>query len=114
MKHRELQRRVQAAERCLAERLAESRGHVASLKHDTREAVTPLRIIGGGLLGGFTMGLAAPLSRLGGIASLPKLLQLGTSVVSFVNAFRIQQAAEQTQEAAEDVSDASQRIDETV
>lgn len=60
------------------------------------------------------MGLAAPLSRLGGVASLPKLLQLGTSVVSFVNAFRIQQAAEQTQEAAEDVSDASQRIDETV
>ena len=118
MKHRELQARVLAAERRLAERLAESRGLVQSLRHDARAAVTPTRIVLGGLLAGFALGLAAPLKR---VANAPRLLQIATGIIGFVNALRVQQAAEQaevaaaqTEVAAADVSEASQRIDETV
>lgn len=110
MKHRELQARVLAAERRLAERLAESRGLVQSLKDDTRDAVTPLRIVLGGLIGGFTLGLAAPMKR---IASLPRLFQVATGLIGFVNAMRVQEAAAQTEVAAAEVSEASQRIEET-
>lgn len=110
MKHHELQRRVLAAERRLAERLAESQGLVQALKTDAREAVTPVRIVLGGLVGGFVIGLAAPMKR---IASLPRLLQAATGIIGFVNAMRMQDAAEQTEVAAAEVSEASQRIDET-
>ena len=111
MKHSELQRRVLAAERRLAERLAESRGHVQTLRHDARVAVTPVRIVLGGLLAGFALGLAAPLKR---IAGAPRLLQVATGILGFVNALRVQDAAVQTEVAAAEVSEASQRIDETV
>lgn len=111
MKHSELQRRVLAAERRLAERLAESQGHVQALKHDARAAVTPVRIVLGGLLAGFALGLAAPLKR---IASAPRLLQVATGILGFVNALRVQDAAMQTEVAAAEVSEASERIDENV
>ena len=114
MKHADLQRRVLAAERRLAEHIAASRQQVASLRSDAREAVTPARIVLGGAIGGFMLGLAAPLSRLGGVTSLPKLLQVATGVIGFVNALRVQQAAQETEQAAAEVSDASQRIDEAV
>lgn len=114
MKHAALQRRVQAAERRLAEHIAMSKQQVASLRADAREAATPTRIVLGGAIGGFLLGLAAPLSRVGGVTSLPKLLQVATGVVGFVNALRVQQAAEDTEQAAAEVSDASQRIEESV
>lgn len=110
MKHRELQRRVLAAERRLAERIAESQGHLQTLRQDAHAAVTPARIVFGGLLAGFALGLAAPLKR---IASAPRLLQVATGILGFVNALRVQDAAVQTEVAAAEVSEASQRIDET-
>ena len=111
MKHRELQRRVLAAERRLAERLAESHEHVQTLKQDARAAVTPVRIVLGGLLAGFALGLAAPLKR---IANAPRLFQIATGILGFVNALRVQDAAVQTEAAAAEVSEASERLDGTV
>lgn len=110
MKHHELQRRVLAAERRLAERLAETQGHMQTLGHDARAAVTPTRIVLGGLCAGFALGLAAPLRR---VANAPRLLQVATGILGFVNALRVQDAAVQTEIAATEVSEASERIDET-
>lgn len=109
MKHRELQRRVLAAERRLAERIAESQTQVQTLRSEARSAITPTRIVLGGAVTGFALGLAAPAKH---IASLPRLFQVATGIIGFVNALRVQEAAEQTEVAAAEVSEASQRIDE--
>lgn len=114
MKHAALQRRVLAAERRVAEQLAATQTQVQALKADTRAAVTPLRIIVGGFIGGFALGLAAPFTHVARLANVPRLMQLATGVIGFVNALRVQQAAEDTEQAAAEVSDASQRIDESV
>lgn len=114
MKHAALQRRVLAAERCVAERIATTQETLHTLKADTRAAVTPLRIVTGGFIGGFALGLTAPLAQAKKLANVPKLLQIATGVIGFVNAMRVQQAAEDTEEAAAEVAEASERIDEKV
>lgn len=109
-----MQRRVLAAERRVAERIASTQAQIQTLKSDTRTAVTPLRIVGGGFIGGFAMGLAAPMKHVARLANVPKLLQIATGVLGFVNALRVQQAAETTEVAAAEVAEASERIEEQV
>ncbi|MBB5209633.1 hypothetical protein [Chiayiivirga flava] len=114
MKHEALRRRVVAAELRVATQIDTVRAGARALRADTRAAVTPLRIVTGGFLGGFAIGLAAPMSQVARLANVPKLLQLATGIVGFVNALRVQQAAEATEAAADEVGEASQRIDETL
>lgn len=109
MKHRDLQRRVLAAERQLAERLAQVNTQAQTLRSESRAAVTPTRIVLGGLLAGFALGLAAPLKR---IANAPRLMQVATGIFGFVNALRTQMAAMQAQAAAVEIDEAAERIED--
>lgn len=111
MNHAACQRRVLAAERRFAERRTLAQAQLHALKTEARAAATAPRLVVVGLLGGFALGLGAPLARLG---SLPKLLQLVTGVLGFVNALHVQKAAQEAGAAADEVNAASQRIDASV
>lgn len=114
MNHAALQRRVLAAERRVAEQFAATQAQYGGLKADAKSAVTPFRIVTAGFVGGFALGLTAPLSQVKKLANVPRLLQLATGVIGFVNALRVQQAAQETEVAAAEVAEASERIDEKV
>jgi hypothetical protein len=90
--------RAEAAERAFEQSLAEVENDWRDLKDTTRDSMTPLRILGSGVLAGWLTGIAAPLSRVQGGA---RLVQLATSLMTMFGAVEAREAAEEATEAAD-------------
>jgi hypothetical protein len=98
-------RRVEAAEREFEASVATARSDWSALKDDTKAAMTPTRIVVGGFLSGFLLGLSAPLARIGGSA---RVVQFASSMLSLLGSLQAREAAAQAQDAAETATDVAQ------
>lgn len=103
MNYRQLQRRVERAERLVEGRGLQTQNHWAELKANWREGWTPARIIAAGLVSGFFSGRAEPLRALSG----PRLLEMIGAVSGLFASVQASVASEQAQEAAETAEDAA-------
>ena len=103
MNYKQLQRRVDRAERLVEGRGLQTQTHWAELKQNWREGWTPARIIAAGLVSGFISGRAEPLRALSG----PRLLEMIGAVSGLFASVQASVAAEQAQEAAETAEDAA-------
>lgn len=83
MKYAALKARVAAAERRVGEHLDAAGHQAATMRGTARDAVTPLRLLGGGAIAGFFVGWINPVKR---VAVLPSLLRLATTVPSVLAA----------------------------
>jgi hypothetical protein len=90
--------RAEAAERAFEQSLAQVEDDWRDLKGTTRDSMTPLRILGSGVLAGWLTGIAAPLSRIQGGA---RLVQLASSLMTMFGAVEAREAAEEATEAAD-------------
>lgn len=97
MNYKQLQRRVDVAERRVESRGQQAREHWAELKLHWREGWTPARIIAAGLVSGFVSGRAEPLRALSG----PRLLQMIGAVSGLFATVQATVAAETAQDAAD-------------
>ena len=97
MNYKQLQRRVQAAERQVESRSQQTGAYWAELKRNWREGWTPARIIAAGLVSGFVSGRAEPLRALSG----PRLLQMIGAVSGLFATMQAKEAADTAQEAAD-------------
>lgn len=97
MNYKQLQHRVNMAERRVESRGERTREQWAALKLDWREGWTPARIIAAGLVSGFISGRAEPLRALSG----PRLLQMIGAVSGLFASVQATVAAETAQEAAD-------------
>ena len=103
MNYKQLQRRVERAERLVEGRGLQTQAHWAELKQHWREGWTPTRIIAAGLVSGFVTGRAEPLRALSG----PRLLQMISAVSGLFASLQASVAADQAQEAAETAGEAA-------
>lgn len=112
MNYKQLQRRVDIAERRVESRGERTREQWAALKLDWREGWTPARIIAAGLVSGFISGRAEPLRALSG----PRLLQMIGAVSGLFASVQATVAAETAQEAADTAEEvvAEEAVEETV
>ena len=112
MNYRQLQRRVERAERLVEGRGLQAQSHWAELKQHWREGWTPARIIAAGLVSGFISGRAEPLRALSG----PRLLEMIGAVSGLFASVQASFAAEQAQDAADTAEDVAtdQAAEETV
>lgn len=101
MNYKQLQRRVEVAERRVETRSQQTSDHWSELKRNWREGWTPARIIAAGLVSGFVSGRAEPLRALSG----PRLLQMIGAVSGLFATVQASAAAETAQEAADTASD---------
>ena len=108
MNYKQLQRRVDIAERRVESRGERTREQWAALKLNWREGWTPARIIAAGLVSGFVSGRAEPLRALSG----PRLLQMIGAVSGLFASVQATAAAETAQAAADTAEDVV--ADETV
>jgi hypothetical protein len=108
MNYKQLQRRVDIAERRVESRGERTREQWAALKLNWREGWTPARIIAAGLVSGFVSGRAEPLRALSG----PRLLQMIGAVSGLFASVQATVAAETAQAAADTAEDVV--ADETV
>lgn len=99
MNYKQLQRRVQAAERRVESRGQQTSAYWTEFKRNWREGWTPARIIAAGLVSGFVSGRAEPLRALSG----PRLLQMIGAVSGMFATMQAKVAADTAQEAAEEV-----------
>ena len=83
MKYAALKARVAAAERRVGEHLDDAGRQVATMQATVKEAVTPARILVGGLLGGLLTGWLRPLKR---ARVLPSLVRFAAGVPSLLAA----------------------------
>jgi hypothetical protein len=97
MNYKQLQRRVDIAERRVESRGERTREQWAALKRDWREGWTPARIVAAGLVSGFISGRAEPLRALSG----PRLLQMIGAVSGLFASVQATVAAETAQGAAD-------------
>lgn len=97
MNYKQLQRRVQAAERRVESRSQQTGAHWAEFKRNWREGWTPARIIAAGLVSGFVSGRAEPLRALSG----PRLLQMIGAVSGLFATIQAKEAADTAQDAAD-------------
>lgn len=97
MNYKQLQRRVEIAERRVESRGERTRELWAALKLDWREGWTPARIVAAGLVSGFISGRAEPLRALSG----PRLLQMIGAVSGLFASVQATVAAETAQGAAD-------------
>ena len=97
MNYKQLQRRVQAAERQVESRSQQTGAYWAELKRNWREGWTPARIIAAGLVSGFVSGRAEPLRALSG----PRLLQMIGAVSGLFATIQAKAAADTAQDAAD-------------
>ena len=97
MNYKQLQRRVQAAERRVESRGQQTGAYWAEFKRNWREGWTPARIIAAGLVSGFVSGRAEPLRALSG----PRLLQMIGAVSGLFATMQAKEAADTAQEAAD-------------
>jgi hypothetical protein len=107
MNYKQLQRRVDIAERRVESRGERTREQWAALKLNWREGWTPARIIAAGLVSGFISGRAEPLRALSG----PRLLQMIGAVSGLFASVQATVAAETAQGAADT---AGEVVDEAV
>ena len=77
MKYRALKARVAAAERRVGEHLADAGDRVGTMQGTVKQAMTPARILGAGLVGGLLMGWLRPMRV---AAALPPLLKIAASM----------------------------------
>lgn len=97
MNYKQLQRRVDVAERRMESRGERTREQWAALKLGWREGWTPARIVAAGLVSGFISGRAEPLRALSG----PRLLQMIGAVSGLFASVQATVAAETAQGAAD-------------
>ncbi len=97
MNYKQLQRRVQAAERRVESRGQQTSAYWAEFKRNWREGWTPARIIAAGLVSGFVSGRAEPLRALSG----PRLLQMIGAVSGLFATMQAKEAADTAQDAAD-------------
>ena len=97
MNYKQLQRRVQAAERRVEGRGQQTGAYWAEFKRNWREGWTPARIIAAGLVSGFVSGRAEPLRALSG----PRLLQMIGAVSGLFATMQAKEAADTAQDAAD-------------
>lgn len=97
MNYKQLQRRVDIAERRVESRGERTREQWAALKLNWREGWTPARIVAAGLVSGFISGRAEPLRALSG----PRLLQMIGAVSGLFASVQATVAAETAQGAAD-------------
>lgn len=97
MNYKQLQRRVDIAERRVESRGERTREQWAALKLGWREGWTPARIIAAGLVSGFVSGRAEPLRALSG----PRLLQMIGALSGLFASVQATVAAETAQGAAD-------------
>lgn len=98
MSYKAMRARTDAAERAFEQSLAEVENHWRDLKDTTRDSMTPLRILGSGVLAGWLIGIAAPLARIKGGT---RLVELATSVMTMMGAVEAREAALHATEAAD-------------
>lgn len=98
MSYKAMRTRAEAAERAFEQSLAQVEDDWRDLKGTTRDAMTPLRILGTGVLAGWLTGIAAPLSRIQGGA---RLVQLASSLMTMFGAVEAREAAAEASEAAD-------------
>ncbi len=112
MNYKQLQRRVDVAERRVESRGQQTAEHWASLKRNWREGWTPARIIAAGLVSGFVSGRAEPLRALSG----PRLLQMIGAVSGLFATVQATVAAETAQDAAETAEEvvADEAMEDTI
>lgn len=111
MNYKQLQRRVDIAERRVESRGEQTRERWADLKLDWREGWTPARIIAAGLVSGFISGRAEPLRALSG----PRLLQMIGAVSGLFASVQATVAAETAQGAVDTAEEvvADKAVEET-
>ena len=111
MNYKQLQRKVERAERLVEGRGLQTQNHWAELKQNWREGWTPARIIAAGLVSGFVSGRAEPLRALSG----PRLLQMIGAVSGLFASVQATFATEQAQEAVDTAEEvvAGQAAEET-
>ncbi len=111
MNYKQLQRRVDIAERRVESRGEQTRERWADLKLDWREGWTPARIIAAGLVSGFVSGRAEPLRALSG----PRLLQMIGAVSGLFASVQATVAAETAQSAVDTAEEvvADETVEET-
>lgn len=102
MNYKQLQRRVDVAERRVESRGQQTVEHWVALKRHWREGWTPTRIIAAGLVSGFVSGRAEPLRALTG----PRLVQM---IGALSGLFASAQAAAAAGKA-EDAADTAQAV----
>jgi glutamate-1-semialdehyde aminotransferase len=112
MNYKQLQHRVQAAERQVESRSQQTVAYWAEFKRNWREGWTPGRIIAAGLVSGFVSGRAEPLRALSG----PRLLQMIGAVSGLFATMQAKEAADTAQEAADTAEEVvtEQALDEEV
>jgi hypothetical protein len=98
MSYKAMRIRADAAERAFEQSLAQVEDDWGDLKTTTRNSMTPLRIIGSGVLAGVVTGFAAPLSRIGGSA---RVVQLVSSLATMLGVFEAKEAADEASQAAD-------------
>jgi hypothetical protein len=98
MSYKAMRTRADAAERAFEQSLAQVEDDWGDLKDTTRASMTPLRILGTGVLAGAMTAFAAPLSRIGGSA---RLMQLASSIATLLGVFEAKEAAEEATAAAD-------------
>ena len=101
MNYRQLQRRVERAERLVEGRGLQAQSHWAELKQHWREGWTPARIIAAGLVSGFISGRAEPLRALSG----PRLLEMIGAVSGLFASVQAGFTGEQAEDAVDDDED---------
>ena len=97
MNYKQLQRRVERAERLVEGRGLQTQSHWAELKKNWHEGWTPARIIAAGLVSGFVSGRVEPLRALSG----PRLLEMIGALSGLFASVQTSFASEQAEEVAE-------------
>ena len=105
MSYRAQRAHVDAAERQLIAKLERNRQAWHELHDTAHRGVTPGRLMGVGLLGGFLLGFSEPLERL---ARGTRFVNLASSLIAFISSLQAQLAAEQVDAAAEQVDAAAE------
>jgi hypothetical protein len=98
MRYGRLRRRVASAERRFERSLARTQSDWDALVQGTQRSMTPLRVVIGGFVSGFLLGVSAPLSRLGGGM---RVLQIAERVLTLLGSLAVVEAAEEVADTAE-------------
>ena len=108
MSYRALRAHVDAAEQQVVDQLRRNEQAWTELHDTARRGITPARLMGVGLLGGFLLGFSEPLERL---ARGTRFVNLASSLIAFVSSLRAQIAAAQLDAAAEQVDAAADTVE---
>lgn len=106
MNFERLRGRVDRAESLFDGRIAQVRHHRSQLDREVRQAITPGRIVVGGLLAGFVVGRARPMRAVRAV-SATRWLQLATSLSGLLASLKAAYAAQMAETAAEEAGDAA-------